>query len=499
MSDTTMETLSTRIRSHAVEAPEATALTIGPDSLSYRQLDSLCDRTAMALDRSGVCPGDYVGIAGKPSITQVAALAGLTRLGGVPVPIPSSARADDQNTMLADSGARFCFADAGTDIVLPEVSLLPLARTAFEDWLPHRAMPFADHNPVPEAPATIIYSSGTTGTPKGIVQPHSYRSRIIQSGPARGYTPDAVTMIATPLYSNTTLVAFLGTLGVGGHIVMMPKFDAEDWLKLAEHHRATHAMLVPVMIDRILTHPDFDNTDLSSFRMKYCTSAPFSASLKRAVLDRWPGGLTEFYGMTEGGASFILRAHEHPDKLHTVGQLSPGSEIRLLDDNDQDVGPHQPGEVVGRSPGMMLGYHKRPDATAGIFWTAPDGSTWLRTGDIGKLDEDGFLSIIDRKKDLIISGGFNIYPADIEAVLSQHPDVQETSVVGVPDPRWGETPVAFVVGPQDSPDAIKTWLNDRLGKMQRVSSVCIVSALPRNAIGKIVKTELKNAFLSTPT
>jgi acyl-CoA synthetase (AMP-forming)/AMP-acid ligase II len=215
------------------------------------------------------------------------------------------------------------------------------------------------------------------------------------------------------------------------------------------------------------------------------------------MLDRWPGGLVEFYGMTEGGASFVLFAHEHPDKLHTVGRIAPGGgEARLLDDEDRDVPEGGQGEIVTRSASMMIGYHNRPAETAASRWVAPDGSVWQRTGDVGRIDADGFLTIVDRKKDMIISGGFNIYPSDIEAALAGHPAVLEASVVGVPSATWGETPVAFVVAPGEDAQAIKAWLNERVGKIQRVADVRLVDALPRGPIGKVLKRELRDGYVA---
>jgi long-chain acyl-CoA synthetase len=286
-----------------------------------------------------------------------------------------------------------------------------------------------------------------------------------------------VTMISTPLYSNTTLVSFLPTISNGGTAVLMPKFDVKSFLELSEKHRATHAMLVPVQYRRLMEYPEFDRYDLSSYRMKFSTSAPFSAELKRQVLDRWPGGLIEFYGMTEGGGSCGLACHEHPDKLHTVGKPLPGHDIRLIGEDGKEVPQGEVGEVVGRSGAMMVGYHNQPSKTSEAEWWSPEGLRYIRTGDVGRFDEDGFLTLMDRKKDMIISGGFNIYPSDLEAELARHPAVVEAAVVGVPSDKWGETPVAFVAVKEAVPaEELRSWVNGRVGKTQRLADLQIVDA-----------------------
>jgi acyl-CoA synthetase (AMP-forming)/AMP-acid ligase II len=331
----------------------------------------------------------------------------------------------------------------------------------------------------------------------------------VQRARLQGYGSDAVTVIATPLYSNTTLVSFFPTVTLGGTVVLMAKFDAAKYLVLAEQHKATHTMLVPVQYQRLMAHPDFDRYDLSSFRMKLCTSAPFSAALKADILKRWPGGLVEYYGMTEGGGTCILAAHEHPDKLATVGAPAEGHDMRLIDEAGHEIAQGEIGEVVGHSPAMMLGYHRQPDKTREAEWFAPDGKRFIRTGDVGRFDADGFLTLMDRKKDMVISGGFNVYPSDLEAVLIQHPAVAEVAVVGVASERWGETPVAFVVAKvgaaplcvpgiplrgQVTAIQLRDWANQRLGKTQRLAAVEIVDTLPRSAIGKVLKRELRDAY-----
>jgi acyl-CoA synthetase (AMP-forming)/AMP-acid ligase II len=231
--------------------------------------------------------------------------------------------------------------------------------------------------------------------------------------------------------------------------------------------------------------------------MKFCTSAPFPAALKADALARWPGGLVEFYGMTEGGGTCILEAHAHPDKLHTVGRPAEGHDIRLIDDEGVELPAGQTGEVVGHSPAMMTGYHGQPDKTREAEWFAPDGRRFIRTGDVGRFDDDGFLVLLDRKKDVVISGGFNIYPSDLEALLQRHPAVADCAVVGAPSEAWGETPVAFVVpqpGHALDAEALREWLNAQVGKTQRLAGLRFTAELPRSAIGKVLKRELRLAW-----
>jgi long-chain acyl-CoA synthetase len=201
--------------------------------------------------------------------------------------------------------------------------------------------------------------------------------------------------------------------------------------------------------------------------------------------------------MTEGGGTCILAAHEHPDKLATVGQPAPDHDIRVIDDAGRELPRGEVGEIVGHSDAIMLGYHNQPAKTAEAEWRDASGKRFIRTGDVGRFDEDGFVTLMDRKKDMIISGGFNVYPSDLEAVITAHPGVAEAAVVGVPSARWGETPVAFVVprpGVGLASAELAEWCNARLGKTQRVAAVEIVDSLPRSAIGKVLKRELRDGY-----
>ena len=491
------------IHQHALNAPQQRALVQGERSLDYAALDALMDRTAAALQRDGIGPGQVIAICAAMSNEYAVVFLGALRAGVAVAPLAPGSGTQSLQRMLQDAQARLLFTDAANAESFGATDASAVARVALDgspsgralaDWLADAGVKPAPVALQGEWPFNIIYSSGTTGEPKGIVQSHTMRWSHVRRGAAFYCGADTVTLLSTPLYSNTTLVVFFPTLSVGGTVVLMPKFDALGYLQLAQRERVTHAMLVPVQYQRLLAHPDFDRFDLSSFRVKFSTSAPFPAALKADTLKRWPGNLIEYYGMTEGGGTCILDAAAWPDKLHTVGRPAEGHDIRLIDEQGVEVATGEIGEVVGHSAGMMTGYHGRPDKTLEAEWFDPQGKRFIRTGDVGRFDADGFLTLIDRKKDMLISGGFNVYPSDLEAVLRQHPRVLEASVVGMPSVQWGETPVAFVVlkdGPPLGADALLQWANDQLGRTQRLSRLHFLDALPRSAIGKVLKRELR--------
>ena len=503
--DVDFRDLPALVAQHAQQRPDSPALVEGSVGLSFGQLDRLMDRVAAACQQRGWGPGDGVAICATSSVEYVAVFLGSLRAGLVVAPLAPSSTPQQLVDMARDADVRCVWLDAAgaaLDVQWPVPShrlddgqLLAWTQSA-------PALPQAVAID-PTWPFNIIYSSGTTGTPKGIVQSHAMRWAHVQRAGLSGYSTNTVTMIATPLYSNTPLVCLFPTLAYGGCAVLMPKFDALQFLQLAQTHRATHTMLVPVQYRRLMAHPDFDRFDLSTFQAKFSTSAPFHADLKADILRRWPGALNEYYGLTEGGGTCILQAHLHPSKLHTVGQPAEGHDIRLIDEQGVEI-PRVPGgasadsgEVVGRSPGMMTGYHKQPELTAAAEWFDEQGRRYIRTGDVGRFDDDGFLTLHDRRKDMIISGGFNIYPSDLEAVLRSHADVADVAVVGVPSVDWGETPVAFCVlreGAGTDAEGLRSWLNAQVGKTQRLHALRLIDELPRSAIGKVLKRELRDRW-----
>lgn len=486
-----------RVRKAAKEKPASCALIDGPETICWSDLSELMDRAAAFLNAEGVQPGDRIASLAGNSLEHVALYLGVLATGACMVPLPVSAHPAALAEMIRNCTPKLVFTDnenAGVAEKLAFKQFLPLEN------LRSKAREFPPLQPIGIAPTDlfdIIYSSGTTGTPKGIQHDARFRDRQMGRMLKLGFGPDAVSIVSTPLYSNTTLAGILPVLAYGGTVILMRKFDARRFLELSEQHRVSHIMLVPVQYQRILADPEFSRFDLSSFKVKLSTSAPLPVPLVRGLLARWPGKMINLYGMTEGGLATILDYGAYPNKMHTVGKASEGTDLRIIGEDGKEVAPGQTGEIIGRSNTIMTGYRDAPEKTREALWHSPEGTYFMRTGDMGRLDDDGFLILLDRIKDMIISGGFNIYAADLEQVLLDHPDIAEAAVIGVPSERWGETPLGLVVMHPDAKTDTETLLafaNNQLGKTQRLSAVEVRASLPRNAIGKILKRDLRAEY-----
>jgi acyl-CoA synthetase (AMP-forming)/AMP-acid ligase II len=500
--------LAAIVARHARERPGAAALVQSERTVTWAELDREVDRAASALLASGSHPGDKVAILGENSIAYAVVFFGALRAGACVVPLPTMASHDSLARMVSDSGARAlvvsgAYREVGAAIAGDAVTVRVSLDEAAGHGISYRAFLARGSGAPPIVPIgpddafDVIYSSGTTGVPKGIVHSHAARKASYGGSRAGYFTTDSVNILATPFYSNTTSVTWFITTARGGTNVLLAKFSPEALLEAVERHRVTHAMLVPVQYERILRSERFATTDASSLRYLFSTSAPLSADTKRRILDETQAELVEIYGLTEGGPVTILEGRQHPDKLASVGRPAPGIEVRIVDEEGRDVPTGHAGEVVGRSANMMSGYLNRPDDTQAMFWRDASGALYFRSGDLGRFDGDGFLYLLDRKKDVIISGGFNVYATDLESVLSGHPAVAEVAVIGVPSERWGETPIALVVlrsAMTATADELREYCNERVGKAQRISGVELHNELPRNAIGKVVKRELRDPY-----
>jgi long-chain acyl-CoA synthetase len=502
--------LSTCVSRHGMLRPGRTAVVDAAGRLTWGELARQVERAANALRSTGLQHGDRVGqllANGRDAI--VVALA-TWRLGCVGVPLSPLLTADQMSGLLADAQVKGFVAGAPYGDVAQAVRLsadtrrfaLGFGAPGFIDW--HRCLEAAGdpREPFPGLAgpdeATIIYSSGTTGTPKGIVHSLAARQHMaLALALALRFDDRSVALVATPLASNATWTMILPTLLLGGTLVWLPAFSPAAWAGALAEHGASHAFCVPVMLQAISAAPGFANIDAPQLRMLVSAGSALPARVRQDVTAGLGPVLFELYGCTEGIGT--VAAPEAPaDKAGSVGQALPGAEIAILDGAGRLAPPGTPGEVIGRSPALMEGYHRRPEATADVLWTDAQGRAWLRTGDIGVLDDEHYLTLKDRVKDMILSGGLNVYPADIECVLAQRDDLVESSVIGVEHDKWGEVPAAVVrvkPGASVSTDEMMDWVNTRVAKHQRLAAVWVADRpLPRNALGKVLKRELRAEY-----
>jgi long-chain acyl-CoA synthetase len=492
----------------AARTPDAPALTFGDESWSFGDFDKLASRSARALAASGLKPGDRVGVLSRNCAEFYELLFACSKANVILVGLNWRLSAMELEAIIADAEPALIFYGESEGALLsPEVRSRPGLRGVlrfgedFRAWRDTGSGAAADAPRTPDDVAMILYTSGTTGLPKGSMLTHHGLSFTRQLGENWGMGPDSVNLVAMPLFHIGGCGYGTSTFLRGGHTILMREADPARLIEAIERHRVTNAFFVPTVLQSILDVPIVKEADLSSLSLLMYGASPIGEALLRRALDVLDCGFIQAYGMTETSGTIVtLEPSDHhlegpgAERLRSCGRVLPFAQIRITDVATlTECAPGQVGEIWVRSAMVMKGYWRQPSATAEAI--TADG--WLRTGDAAFCDEDGFIHLFDRYKDMIISGGENIYPAEIENALLFHPEVAEVAVIGVPHERWGETPRAIVVpGPVRTPDPqdLIDFARTRLARYKCPTSVIFVQSLPRNASGKLLKKELRRLY-----
>ncbi len=491
------------VRVFAAAGPRRPAVLDGDRVQSYGELDERSNRLAQALLARGLSPGDHIGLLLGNRLEYCEAAAGIAKAGMVMVPLNPRMTAAEAGYVLGHSQSRALILDDALAAVAADAVPATVLSIGGESLGPSYEAALADvaraddpRVPVRELdPFAVAYTSGTTGKPKGVVISHRSRSlTFLASALEWGLGTGRTSVAVAPMYHGAGFAFGYAPVYTGGTVVMLRSWDPQELLALVERHRAQSVFLVPTHAQmlRALGDDVIAKADLASLDTLYFNAAALPVALKEWVLDAFPEtGVHELYGSTEGGIITDLRPVDARRKAGTVGHAWHATEIRVVDDSGREVAPGEPGELFSRSPYLMNGYLHDPEATAAC--TTPDG--FLTCGDIAIRDDEGYISIVDRKKDMIISGGVNVYPRDVEEAVMTHPAVREVAVVGLPHETWGEQVVAYVVtapGAELDQPALDAYLRPLLASYKIPRQVFATPALPRNAAGKILKRELRD-------
>ncbi|RFU40989.1 long-chain-fatty-acid--CoA ligase [Actinomadura logoneensis] len=506
-----MPVLTEILRERAHARPDKIAFHAGDRAVPYREFDERVDRAAAALAASGVGPGDRIAILDKNSLEYAELLFGAARIGAVLVPVNYRLAPDEVAFIVTNARARVLV--VGPDFVpmldalrgrLEHTERTVVTGPDYEEWIASGASGASGppaHKAEPSDVFVQLYSSGTTGLPKGVMLTHeNFVTALPITQDLWGLDESSVLMVAMPQYHVagcilTICVLFDGLTGVIGR-----EPDPVLIARAIELHKVTHIFLVPALLQFMQMIPEVSECDMSSLRLLLYGASPISDDVLRGAIAMLPDtAFMQVYGLTEttGAITYLPVADHDPDGPHSVRLRSagipyPACELRIADPATlAELPAGEVGEILCRTPQNMIGYWDLPDATRSAL--LPDG--FFRTGDAGYLDEDGYLFIHDRVKDMIISGGENIYPAEVENVLMSHPKVADCAVIGVPDETWGETPKALVVASGDvAPRELIDYCRARLAHFKCPSSVELRDTIPRNPTGKILKRELRAPY-----
>jgi long-chain acyl-CoA synthetase len=496
------------LAAHALRTPEKTALVIGSRRVGYGELFESSQDLAAGLHRLGVKPGDRVLVYLPNGVEIAQTIFAVYALGGIVVPVNTRLTPKEVSYFLQDSQPAAIFYHAeSAEALKPFLAEAGGIQQIVVGGPVAGALPFAEvaapsDEALPEVPLTaedcmIMYTSGTTGRPKGAVITHA--NFIVQHGYLNalewGLTRDDIFLVTTPLAHRTGLARMTNAMLTGATLVIMDRFDATQALDLIEREGITAAGMVPTVARMLMPHLEKNAARCASLRHVIVTGEAFPVELKRRLIELLPAvQLHSFFAMTEVGSVSSLEHEEQFTHPSSVGRPTPGVEVKLVDEHGKEVSVGEAGEMLVRSglPGRfttMRGYYNRPEETAK---TIVNG--WLHTGDMARFDADGYLYIVDRKKDMVLSGGFNIYTKEVEQALLEHQAIADVAVVGAPDPVFGEAVVAFIelrAGQSLSKPELLEHSKSRIASYKKPKYVFFVDALPRNPMGKVLKNELR--------
>ena len=494
--------------------PDAPCLTMGERSLTYAEVQDLSRRVAGALVRSGVRPGDSVAILSGNDPTSFACVFGIARAGAVWCPVNSRNEAEENRELLELFDCTTLLYQASFAPLVGRIrDRLPLLATlvclddpgpdpSLEKWLAD-AEPVHDDVEPPDDVSLLVGTGGTTGRPKGVRltgrNVETMSALTLMSYPFSGRP---VYLALAPLTHAAGVLCF-PVMARGGEIVVMPAPDVGEFLALIERHRVTHTFLPPTLLYMLLDHPALDATDLTSLQCLWYGAAPISADRLEEAITRIGPVLGQLFGQSEAPMMVSTLApaeHLRPDgslareRFASAGRPTPLVIVAIMDDEGRLLPAGERGEVVVRGSLVMAGYHKDPVATA-----EASRFGWHHTGDIGYLDAENYLYLVDRAKDMIISGGFNVYSAEVERALMAHAGVQDCAVIGLPDDKWGERVVAVVqprAGAALEPGEVQAFVKERIGSVKAPKQVEVWPDLPRSKIGKVLKPDIRARMLA---